>query len=545
MISTTLRVIGCLFAVCLIVNAQNPVKKTQTGSISGKITLKGNGVAGVAVGARAENSNDRRRNAAVTVVTDQQGNYRLSNLMSGQYEVGPAAPQFVVAGYQPHKRILLSEGENLEGVDFTLIRGGAITGKVTDAEGQPIVEERIEIIGPEGTKGQMAVQVNHMYQATDDRGVYRIYGLAPGKYKIAAGIAEDGLQFGGFRRSFYTRTFYPSTNEVSKAALIEVTEGGEATNVDITLRKAQPSFTVTGRIVHADTGKPVANIRTGLQKFRENGSAGTSGPTSNALGEFKLENVTPGKYALFVDNSFKPGSDLYAEPVLFDVVDQDVTNLTLKALTPGSVSGVVILDEMDEQARRNLKGLGIMAHVTREESQDIGFGSASHGHVNADGSFTVGGMRPGVLLFSIFQATGGSELEVIRVERDGVVQPRVEIKGGEQIQGLRLIVKSRSGRIRGVLKFENGQLPSASFVHAQVMKVGDETHGTGLHIDDRGRFVSEPLTAGVYELTVVVYTARRNQPPPTAKQQVVVTDKQVTEVTITVDLKQNTGPNRP
>lgn len=545
MISSTLKVIGCLFAVCLIVNAQNPVKKIQTASISGKVTLKGNGLAGVPVGARPERQNGPR-NSGVTVTTDQQGNYRMSNLVPGEYEVGPAAPQYVVAGDQPNKRFILAEGENLEGIDFTLIRGGAITGKVTDAEGRPIIEERIEIIGPEGPNRQRTVRLSHAFNVTDDRGVYRVYGLEPGKYKIAAGVAEDQLQFGGLRRLYYTQTFYPSTNDQSKATVIEVTEGGEATNIDITLRKSQPTFTVTGRIINTDTGKPASNVRIGLQKFRENGSSGTSGPTSNALGEIKLENLTPGKYGVYLDSSVPPNSELHAEPVSFEIVDQDITNLVLNAYTPGSVSGVIVMEGMDDKTRRSINALMIMAHVVAENNE-IGFGNASHSHVNPDGSFTVRGMRAGQVMFSVFPTSGSpaSQFDIARIERNGVVQQRLDIKDRERITGVRLILKSRSGSIQGIVKFENGQLPSASFVQAEVSKVGEENFGMSLQLDDRGRFKSSALAAGVYEVTVVVYTARHNQPPPTAKQQVVVADNQVSEVTLTVDLKQENSPSRP
>lgn len=544
MISSTLKVIGCLFAVCLIVNGQNPVKKIQTGSISGRVTLKGNGLAGILVGARPEHQNGWR-NSGATVTTDQQGNYRVSNLMPGEYQVGPAAPQYVVAGTQPNKRFILAEGENLEGIDFTLIRGGAITGKVTDAEGRPIIEERIEVIGPEGPNRQRIVRLSHAFNVTDDRGIYRVYGLEPGKYKIAAGVAEDQLQFGGLRRFYYTQTFYPSTNDQSKATVIEVTEGGEATNIDIILRKSQPTFTVTGRIINTDTGKPAPNVRIGLQKFRENGSSGTSGPTSNALGEIKLENLTPGKYGVYLDSSVPPNTELHAEPVSFEIVDQDITNLVLNAYTTGSVSGVVVMEGIDDKTRRNTP-LMIMAQVA-VENNEIGFGNASHSHVNADGSFTVRGMRAGQVMFSVFPSSGApaNAFEIARIERNGVVQSRLDIKDRERITGVRLVVKSRSGSIQGIVKYENGQLPSASFVQAQVSKVGEENFGMSLQLDDRGRFKSSALAAGVYEVTVVVYTARRNQPPPTAKQQVVVADNQVSEVTLTVDLKQESSPSRP
>jgi hypothetical protein len=50
------------------------------------------------------------------------------------------------------------------------------------------------------------------------------------------------------------------------------------------------------------------------------------------------------------------------------------------------------------------------------------------------------------------------------------------------------------------------------------------------------------MAAGVYE--VVVYAYRQGRQIST-KQQVVVTDNQVTEVTLTLDLKSDTGQGRP
>ena len=53
----------------------------------------------------------------------------------------------------------------------------------------------------------MTALLHNMFLVTDDRGIYRIYGLAPGKYKVAAGIPESGFQFGGLPRSLYAQTF--------------------------------------------------------------------------------------------------------------------------------------------------------------------------------------------------------------------------------------------------------------------------------------------------------------------------------------------------
>jgi protocatechuate 3,4-dioxygenase beta subunit len=538
MISSTLKVVGCLFVVCLVVNAQNPAQKTRAGSISGKVTLKGNAVAGILVGAREERSGGPDR--APVTTTDQQGNYRLSNVGPGHYQVMVVAPQYVLTGSRLGRSLIVADGENIENVDFALVRGGVITGKVIDADGRPVVEEPVEVLVPEGSNTGPVMHMSPMSYVTDDRGIYRIYGLAPGKYRVAAGASQDGMYFGRGRGAVYSQTFYPSTTESVNATLVEVTEGSEATNVDITLRRTMGVFTVTARIIDAETGKPIPDARYGLEKFRENGSSATGGLPANKQGEIKLENMTPGKYAIYLEPSL--ARDVYSEPLQFEVVDQDIKDLVIKASSGSSVSGVIVFEGLDEKSKRiNRAGLMIFAHTMHTEREYGGNSSPQSSIVGANGSFRVGGLRPGTLFFSIWNEAGGPTLnfEVARVERDGVVQPTLEIKPREQVNGLRLTVRLRSGGIRGVLKFENGQIPT-SRVRLSARKIGDENYETPIQVDERGRFQSEPLPAGVYELRVVAYVNRGR--PAQMQQQVVVVDNQVSEVTLTLDLKSQTGP---
>lgn len=533
-------VIGCLFAVCLTIHAQTPSQKTNTSTISGKVTHKGNGLPGIAVGARLTHSGNPRNSLVVT--TDQLGNYRITNVAPGQYEVILAAPQFLLGNQAPTRTLIVGEGENLENVDFNLIRGGVITGKVTDADGRPMIEEPIEIFSVGGSDAKPVILMNLYGGPTDDRGVYRIYGLRPGKYRIAAGTSEERLPYDRGNRGVYGQTFHPSTTEESEARLIEVTEGGEATNVDITLRRTLNLFTIHARVVDGETGKPVANARYGLQRSRENGSWSTSGFAANHLGEIRIDSVTPGKYAIFLEPS--PVGDVYSEPVQFEVVDQDIKDLVIKTWSGSTVSGVVVLDGADPKLAASSNELVVFA---RTENKTQMYGSSPTGIINPDGSFKVGGLRPGVVQFGIWGRRIGPMVafEVIQIERDGVVvQPGgVEIKAGEQIKGLRLIVKARTGHIRGVVKLENGQLPFSQ-VHVTVKKFGD-MGGPSLRTDDRGRFMSEPMAPGVYELVVHAYRSQGQGRSVSTKQQVVVADNQVTDVTLTLDLKSDTGQGRP
>ena len=546
----TFTLIGCVFVIVLIAHAQDPVKKTPSASISGKVSVKGKGIAGIMVAARPTNSRGRPT-PAVSGMTDEQGNYRLSNLAAGEFEIGPAAPQFVVISLEPMKRLLLNDGDNAEGIDFTLVRGGVITGKVVDSEGRPLIEEQVEIQS-EGPYTLRVMSLNGMSIITDDRGVYRVFGLAPGKYKVAAGTDEDRLNYNTGRRTVYVQTFHPSTTDKSQATTIEVTEGSETKDVDITLRRSQPTYSVSVKVVDADSGQPLPDMRVGVQKFSEHGSSGMGGPPTNRKGEIRIENLTPGKYAVSLEGfmrsrgSMDSNTPRYAEPVNFEIVDQDIAGLVIKASSGASLSGVVSFEGTDEKVlNAKLNELMLFAHIRIEDRRANRGAPASM--VGADGSFSVGGLQAGTVTFSVWPQRSGKsgEVDVVRIERNGVIVPRLEIKEREQLNGLRLILKWRSGQIRGVVKFENEELRSGGPVYVNFKKQGDEAAST-VPVDERGRFQSSPLSAGVYEVLVIAYSTRpQNGPFPTAKQQVVVTDNQVTEVMLTLDFKTSPTTDRP
>src|SRR6185503_7780836 len=84
------------------------------------------------------------------------------------------------------QNIILSANEDLSDIDMKLVRGAVITGRVTDAENKPVIGESVslQLVDENGAPsrfGSSRSSHDEMYQ-TDDRGVYRIYGLAGGRY---------------------------------------------------------------------------------------------------------------------------------------------------------------------------------------------------------------------------------------------------------------------------------------------------------------------------------------------------------------------------
>src|SRR6185369_8054343 len=170
-------------------------------------------------------------------------------------------------------------GETVEGIDIGLVRGGVITGRVTDASGQPLIQEgvRLTALDESGKKlrGNMTY-VNLPYgfmMTTDDRGVYRLFGVPPGRYIVSAGVdIRHGYTGAGNVPSYYPITYHPDVADDSRATVIEVTSGGEATGVDIVLGRSAKTYSATGRIIDAETGRPVPGLDFGYGTLQPNGT---------------------------------------------------------------------------------------------------------------------------------------------------------------------------------------------------------------------------------------------------------------------------------
>jgi hypothetical protein len=473
------------------------------------------------------------------------------NVAPGTYQVMPSAPAFVVSGEPSGKTLIITEGEIVEGIDFALTRGGVITGKVTDAEGRPLIEERILLVLAEAGNQVSQDQASLAYTGgagiiqTDDRGIYRLFGIPQGKYQVAVGQGEDAA---APRRSKFRQTFYPSVTDRTKATVIEVAEGSETTNVDIMAGHSFPTFAVSGRIVHGETLQPLPNVRVGVQSIGRE-SFTNWGSTSNSQGDFKLENLTPGKYAVLVPS--QPNSNLRAAPVTIDVVDQDVTGLLVKTSEGATLSGSIVLEGTnDNSARALLSQARLQIYISNSEHEGPPTW-VQPATISADGSFRIVGLANGRAYLSLINANHNSitGLSLVRVERDALIQlDGIEIKNEEHVTGVRLVVRYGTGKIRGVVRIENGELPANARAVVQIATPGDEpTRGSWSYrphaeVDSRGRFLVEGLPAGTYEVRATVFIPNSRNRPATSIRQAEVADAGVTEVTITVNLEPTPNP---
>jgi protocatechuate 3,4-dioxygenase beta subunit len=550
-----LLLVLCLLVVSQVVCFSQTTPRDSAASVSGRVTLGSKPAAGFTIIATLSGSFFDNKTVA-KAITDDEGNYKITGLMAGRIRILPLAKSYVVSGpgrnREAGQEVNVAEGETITKVDFALVRGGVITGRITDSEGHPLIGERISIVpkdSPADSRPQMMMLGASSRNQTDDRGIYRVYGLAPGSYKVSVGQAASAagaVSIMGIGGSQYVKTYYPGVQEEAKATIIEIKEGTEVKDVDISVGKASVGFSVAGRVVDSDSGNPVVGVFIGHSTVNESNQQMSgmnfTGNRTDANGKFKLEGLRPGRYSVYTFGAGQENST-YSEPVQFEVADSDVTGIEIKVRRGVTINGVAVIEnDSDPAVAGLLEKITLYAFV---EQKSTGAPSYGQGRVGPDGSFHIGGLAPGKARIGMqgFPSTPKG-LMLLRTEVEGLEQSEgIELTAGTDVNGVRLVFGYGTGSIRGELKIEAGSLPDGISPEVIIRSAtgAPRRFSRSAEVDGRLHFLLENIPPGTYDLIVrgpstVVPGSKPVPPVEFLKQTVTVSNGVEVKVTLVVDL---------
>jgi protocatechuate 3,4-dioxygenase beta subunit len=279
--------------------------------------------------------------------TDEEGKFQATNLSQGLYSVSAVAPGLIS---QPDTLTGTGEARYYrvgDTVNLTLIKGGVITGTVRDANGEPLVAVPVNVLRVRDGNGRAltynAINVSFgQSRMTDDRGIYRIYGLTPGAYLVSAGRSL-GFSSGINAYEGDAPTYYPSSTR-DTAAEVPVRGGEEATNIDIRYR-GERGHTISGTIsgTSSDTGISYG-ISLTLRQTSNGAYELNSFVAPNVKPAFSMQGVADGVYDLIAQQGSSTGNAVVSNPRRITVKGADVTGVELTLIPLGSIAGRATLE---------------------------------------------------------------------------------------------------------------------------------------------------------------------------------------------------------
>lgn len=467
-----------MLALCVTVLAQVPSTKPKTepptiGTIDGKVVNEsGQPLAGAMVFVRTVSGSVNR-----TTMTDVDGNFRVNGLETGLYTMGANTPAYTVVPGDPDapKYYRLGDSARIE-----MVRGGAITGTVTNAMGEPVIAVRVRATMIRDEKGKVSrtQNINAFEQPTDDRGIYRIYGLPPGTYLVSAG----GTSFIPSSSNYDTDvpTFAPSSTR-DTAAEVSV-KSGEDVSVDIRYR-GEPGHSISGSVKVVG---PTSNASLSLIRPGSSIPIATT-PQLPAMRGFIFNGLADGDYFLVAQESIVsqtiPVSVALSvsEPKKITVKGADVTGIEVVTKPLGSISGKILLEPTKvpecEGKRPPIMAETLMRfrrpdkEIEKDDGQPI---RALVGSAPPDtaGSFVFRNLQPGSYQFEPRFYARYWYLHSITLNNTGPKTQRIDaaatwttLKPGEQLANLNVTLAEGAASIRGTLPVTDPSLPPAAVVY--------------------------------------------------------------------------------
>ena len=448
---------------------------------------------GAEVSLRAFSAGNRGdRNSAVS---DSDGRFTFDNLPAGRYWVTASrngylngGPRF--GGGMRGGMVSLSSGQHSEGVVLRLTPSAVIAGRITTEGDEPVPNVFVQAMKYtyQGDKRQLADMGT---STTNDRGEYRIWGLAPGKYYVRATHPRGGSVRPGSQ--VYVPVFYPGVSDPSRTQSIEVHPGDELTGIDVSFVSLR-SVRMSGRVLNSGS-VPAKDTQVTLVGGSGSMVFAAGQASTDAKGAFEMRGIPPGSYVLMAEQF----GNADPEKVLRGRVSVEVGEAGLNDADVVIGPGATISGHVRLEGKATLDFAKLTAEVdAQDDLSSLGFGpNVNNVALRPDGTFTFRDVPEGTYRIKVLPLPDGYYLKPSG-EGDAAEAVKVGRNHGAAVE---LTLSAGAGRVTGTVAKD--QQPSAG---ATIVLVPDPPRRGQPRFyrqalsDSRGNFTISGVTPGDYKL---------------------------------------------
>lgn len=392
---------------------------------------------------------------------DAEGKFAFDNLIPGAYIVMATAPGYIdqsMALGNPLQwpRYLIGSD-----VSINMVKGGVITGLVTNSKGDPIVGVPVQATSASpGVSSMLSIVGGTGISETDDRGVYRIYGLLPGQYIVNAG--GKGA-FGQFRANGFdldVPTYYPSSTR-DTAVPVSVRSGDETTGIDIKYKGIEGhsiSGVVVGNIATSATSGAVTIMLAHATTANVLSIAIAS--TADPRRAFSFNGVADGEYDVFANYLSNPNDNALIGTKRVTVRGGDLTGIELRLAPLGSMAGTITLDPIKPEDKCDKRGSQVIETILKMPLDDPKKAAnqaltalfSGLGQLNDKGEFTLHNLEAAKYRLDIKLPSESWYLRAINLPASpaqAAWQGTVTLKPGESLGGISILVGQDAAILRG------------------------------------------------------------------------------------------------
>jgi hypothetical protein len=500
----------CLVAVATTVTAQSTPRdqartpRAGTATIRGRVVRADTGEPLRRVQVHIDEWSAKDQGGPTSTMTDAQGRYELTQLPAGTYHLKATRGGYVEVEYGQRRSfergrpLEVPEGAVLENIDFAMPVGGVVTGRVVDEMGEAVAQASVSLARRRYVDGERQL-VSRNGGSTDDRGEFRIFGVPPGEYVMAARL--DTMDFGSRDRVRYVSTYYPGTPVASEAQRITVTAGQESSGIVIPLARAS---TATVRGVVRASGRTPAGPFT-LVTAREIGGPRAEGQMAMATaatdGSFNLTGLLPGTYVL--EARSMSDKEFASREVVID--GSDVAGISLTLSEGATARGRIVFDT--ETPPDDLRPSQVFLAAVLLDHQSGGMATTGGPPVARDDwTFELNGLRGQGFIRA---GSPTEDWQMRRVRRGGVDVTDTPLDFSSDIDDIEIQLTKRVTTVSGSVSTDRNALA----LDATVIVFADDDTKWGAHSrfiesarpDQHGQFRIRGLPPGKYVAVAVEY----------------------------------------